>query len=200
MKSDLKWDLDVSILTNKFIMKELLKVLSVATFLTAFIVLLISLPLILSGDFHYNSSNTRGMKYALILICLMFFLTALLILAYYGNRYMLSYELNSEGVSTITRTEQRKKNNILNILLVVIGLFSRNPTTAGAGFLASSGQDQDMKWKRVKKAVFYPASNTITVSSGYGEKSIVFCTDENYGNVSDFVRSMCGESCQIREK
>ncbi|WP_342306156.1 hypothetical protein [Methanolobus sp. ZRKC5] len=38
-KNELKWDIDVSILTNKYIQKEMLKVLGIATFVTATIVL-----------------------------------------------------------------------------------------------------------------------------------------------------------------
>ncbi|WP_406662031.1 hypothetical protein V7O66_05625 [Methanolobus sp. ZRKC3] len=195
-----KWDIDVSILTNKFIMRELLKVLGIATFFTVGIVLLITLPSILSGDFYSNSSNTRDMKYASILVGSMFLLTVLFIFAYYGNKYMLSYRMDSKSVSTITREEQRKSNSKLNFLLVIIGLLTMNSTATGAGFLANSGQDQDMNWKSVKKATFYPSSSTITLSAGYGEKGIVFCTDGNYDDVSGFVKSMCGDSCQIREK
>ncbi|MDA0525244.1 hypothetical protein [Methanococcoides alaskense] len=76
MKDEMKWDIDVSILTNQFIMKELLKVLGIATFFTVGIVLLITLPSVLRGDLHSNRSNARDMKYALILIGSMFLLGA----------------------------------------------------------------------------------------------------------------------------
>ncbi|NPE31005.1 hypothetical protein HNV12_24230 [Methanococcoides sp. SA1] len=187
-------------MTNKFIMKELLKVLGIATVFTVGIVLLITLPSILRGDFHSNSSDARDIEYALILVGSMFLLTVLFTFAYYRNKYMLSYKMDNKSVRTITRIEQRSRNNKLNFLLVIVGILARNPTAAGAGFLAHSGQDQDLKWKSIKKATFYPASSTITVSAGYGEKSIVFCTKENYGSVSGFVRAMCNGSCQIREK
>jgi len=199
-KNAIKWDIDVSILTNRFILKELLKVLGIATFITVAIVFLITLPSILSGDFHSNSSNARDMKYALTLIGLLFALTALFIFVYYGNKYMLSYNMDSKSVRTISRTEQRSKNSKLNFLLVIIGLLARNPRAAGAGFLASSHQDQNIKWKNIKKATYYPDSSTVTLSAGYGEKSIIFCTEDNYGEVSGFIRSMCSESCHIRKK
>ncbi|WMW22019.1 hypothetical protein RE476_11690 [Methanolobus mangrovi] len=199
-KNDIKWDIDVSILTNRFILKELLKVLGIATFVTVAIVLLITLPSILGGDIHSNSSNARDMKYALTLIGMLFFFTALFIFVYYGNMYMLSYSMDSKSVSTISRTEQRGKNSKLNFLLIIIGLLARNPTATGIGFLASSHQDQNLKWKNIKKATFHPDSSTVTLSAGYGEKSIVFCTDDNYDEVSGFIRSMCSDSCHINEK
>lgn len=200
MNDKIKWDIDVSILTNRFIMSELLKVLGIASLFTVAIVLLITLPSLLSDNFHSNSSNASDMKYALILIGLLFVLTALFIFAYYGNRYMLSYKIDNDSVRTITRPEQRKSNSKLNFLLIILGVLTRNPTAAGTGFLANSHQDQDMKWKHVKKVTFYPASGTITLKAGYAEKSIVFCTKENYGEVSEYVRSMCSDSCSIKEK
>lgn len=199
-ENKIEWDIDVSILTNRFILKELLKVLGITTFITVSIVLLITLPSVLTGDFHSNSSNAQDMKYASILIGLTFLLTVLFIFVYYGNKYMLSYSINSKSVRTISRTEQRGKNSKLNFLLIIIGLLTRNPTAAGTGFLANSHQDQDIKWKNIKKTTFYPDSSTITLSAGYGEKSIVFCTEENYGDVSGFIRSMCSDSCHIRDK
>ena len=195
-----KWDIDVSILTNRFIVGELLKVLGIATLITAALVLLITLPSILDGNVVSGSNNAHGMKYAMILIGITFLLTVLFIFTYYGNKYMLSYILDDKGVSTITREGQRKSNNKLDFLIIVIGLLARDPASMGAGFLAYSGQEQDMKWKNVKKATFHPSSSTITLSAGYGEKSIVFCTEKNYDDVSAFVRSMCIESCNIREK
>jgi len=200
MNDAIKWDIDVSILTNKFILRELLKVLGIATLITVFIVLLITLPSVLSGDFTGSSSNLRDMKYALILIGLLFVVTVLFIFAYYGNRYMLSYSLDKNTVSTMSRTEQRSRNSKLNFLLIIIGLLTRNLAATGTGFLANSRQDQIMKWNNVKKATFYPASNTITLSTGYGEKSIVFCKEENYSEVSEHVRLVCSNSCRMKEK
>lgn len=196
----IEWDIDVSILNNRFIMKELLKVMGIATFITAGIVLLIMLPSILSGNFYYNSSNIRDMKYALMLIGILFFFTALFILAYYGNRYLLSYKMDEKGITTISREDQRRKNSKLNFLIVLAGLLARNPAATGAGFLAASRQDQDMKWKKIRKVVLYPKYNTIALHAGYLEKSIVFCTKENYKNISALIRSMCRESCLVREK
>ncbi|WP_292467016.1 hypothetical protein [Methanolobus sp.] len=177
-----------------------MKVLGIATFIAVSILLLITLPSILTGDFHSNNINAQDMKYASIMIGLTFLLTVLFIFVYYGNKYMLSYSMDSKGVRTTNRTEQRGKNSKLNFLLVIIGLLTKNPTAAGTGFLANSHQDQDIKWKNVRKATFYPGNSTITLSSGCGEKSIVFCTKDNYGEVSRIIRSMCSASCQIRVK
>nr|WP_321496595.1 hypothetical protein [uncultured Methanolobus sp.] len=199
-EKDIEWDIDVSILTNKFILNELLKALGIAALITAAIVGLITLPSVLSGDYHSSSSNARDAKYALILIGALFFFTALFIFAYYGNKYMLTYNLDSKGVQTITRENQKAKNSKINFLLIFAGLLTGNPTAAGTGLLAASHQNQDIKWKKVKKATFYPKSKTIALKAGFGEKSIVFCTPQNYDSVEQYIKNMCKDDCNIRVK
>jgi hypothetical protein len=199
-EKNIEWDIDVSILTNKFILNELLKVLGIATLITATIVALIMLPSFLSGSMHSTSSNARDTKYALMLIGILFLFTALFIIAYYGNKYMLTYNLDSKGISTITRENQKAKNSKINFLLIFAGLLTGNPGAAGTGLLAASHQNQDIKWKKVKKATIYPKSKTIALKAGFAEKSIVFCTPQNYDSVEQYIRNMCSEDCKIKVK
>jgi len=199
-ENTVKWDIDTSILTNKFILNELLKVLGIAFSIMALIVSLILLPSILEGNFYSDGTNLSGLKYALMLTGLLFLLTCLFIFAYYGNKYELTYIVDEKGVETLTRTGQKKKNSRVNFLLIILGLLFRNPTAAGTGFLANAGQGQFMKWKDVKKVTFYPRSNTIVLSGGYGIKNIVFCTGDKYGPVSSRIRVYCRASCLIEER
>jgi hypothetical protein len=62
MENEMQWDIDVSILTNSFIVKELLKVLGIASLFTIGIVFLITLPSILDGHFYFNSSNSGSVE------------------------------------------------------------------------------------------------------------------------------------------
>jgi len=195
-----KWDIDTSILTNKFILNELLKVLGIAFSIMALIVSLTLLPSILEGNFYSDGTNLSGLKYSLMLISLLFLLTALFIFAYYGNKYELTYLMDEKGVETLTRAGQKKKNSRVNFLLIILGLLFRNPAAAGTGFLANAGQGQVLKWKDVKKVTSYPHSNTIVLSGGYGIKSIIFCTEDNYGTISSRVKAHCHASCLIKEK
>ncbi|KKH96048.1 hypothetical protein EO95_07275 [Methanosarcina sp. 1.H.T.1A.1] len=199
-ENKIKWDIDTSILNNKFILKELFRVLGIAVLVTTGIVFLIILPSILDNQFYSDGTNLSGFKYALMLIGLLFLLTSLFIFAYYGNKYELTYVMDEKGVETLTRAGQKKKNSKVNFLLIVLGLLLRNPTAAGTGFLANAGQYQVMKWKNVKKVTFYPRSNTIVLSGGYGIKSIVFCTGDNYGPVSSRISSHCRAPCLVKEK
>ncbi|TQD24005.1 hypothetical protein [Methanolobus vulcani] len=199
-EKNIEWDIDVSILTNRFILNELLRVFGIATLITAAIVAFITLPSILSGNAYSTSSNARDAKYALMLIGILFLFTALFIIAYYGNKYMLTYNLDGKGVSTITRENQNAKNSKINFLLIFAGLLTGNPTAAGTGLLAASHQNQNIKWKNVNKATFYPKFKTIALKAGFAEKSIIFCTPQNYDSVEQYVRNMCKGDCRIKEK
>ncbi|WP_167848822.1 hypothetical protein [Methanolobus halotolerans] len=125
------------------------------------------------------------------MISLLFLFTAVFILVYYGNSYMLSYIVDEKGVWTLTRMAQKSRNRIANILLIFMGLLSRSPSATGIGMMAAGRQDQSLKWKNVKKALFYPKYNTIVLKGRYGEKSIIFCTQNKYDHVASFVKSHC---------
>ena len=199
-ENKIKWDIDTSILNNKYILKELFKFLGIAVLVTATIVFSPILPSILDNQFSSDGTNLQGFKYALMLISLLFLLTALFIFAYYGNKYELTYIMDEKGVETLTRPGQKRKNSRVNFVLIILGLLFRNPTAAGTGFLVNAGQCQVMKWKNVKNVTFYPRSNTVVLSGGYGIKSIVFCTGDNYGQVSSRIRAHCRASCLVKEK
>jgi hypothetical protein len=67
-KNEIKWDIDDSILSNKFILNELLKIMDIAVLFTTFIVSLILLPSALEGNF-YSSSR---INFLLIILGLLF--------------------------------------------------------------------------------------------------------------------------------
>ncbi|WP_292463707.1 hypothetical protein [Methanolobus sp.] len=191
MKNSIEWDIDVSILTNRFIMLEVVRALAIAFLFTGMIVSIILLPSLMDGSILTDGTNTSGFGYFLFMVFLLFLLTGVFIFIYYGNRYMLSYSVDEKGVRTLTRKAQRSRNHVANVLLIVMGLLSRNPTAAGAGMMAEGRQDQVLRWNNVRKVMLHPKHHTIVLRGGYGVKSIIFCTHDMYGPVSAFVASHC---------
>ncbi|MEL7658882.1 MAG: hypothetical protein AAGU75_23570, partial [Bacillota bacterium] len=80
-----------------------------------------------------------------------------------------------------------KRGKIINGLAVALGLFSGNPTVAGAGMIAQSRQVVRLRWKSVQKVKYDPQRHTILVRGGYMEKIAVFCTPENYEEVEAMI-------------
>jgi hypothetical protein len=99
--------------------------------------------------------------------------------------------VDEKGICTVTRKAQRSKNRAANIMLILIGLLSRNPAAAGAGIMAAGGKDQSIRWNNVKKVTFHPKHHTIVLRGGYGVRSIIFCTQDTYGTMSSLIMSHC---------
>ncbi len=191
MDNRLEWDVDVSILTNRFILLEVRRALTIASLFAAVIISTIMLPSLMDGSISSAGIGTSGPGYPMFMIGLLFLLTAVFIILHYGNEYMLSYVVDEKGVRTVTRKAQRSTNRAANIMLILIGLLSRNPAAAGAGMMATGGNDQSIRWNNVKKVTFYPKHHTIVLRGGYGVRSIIFCTQDTYGTVSSLIRSHC---------
>lgn len=133
MKDTIEWDIDVGILTNRFIMLEVGRALFIAFLLTAMIISIIMLPSLVNGSFISAAVNTSGFGYFLLMIGLLFLFTAVFIVIYYGNNYMLSYAADEKGVRTLARKEQRSRNRAANTLLIIMGLLSRGRTSSSDG-------------------------------------------------------------------
>ena len=108
----------------------------------------------------------------------------------YGGKYAVSFMLNCNGVRCRTRAAQAKTNSIINGLTIALGLLSNKMTATGAGILAQSNQDVFIKWKNIRKIKFLDNSYTIQIKGGWSENIALFCTEENYANVKDYVSNM----------
>jgi hypothetical protein len=191
MDNRMEWDVDVSILTNRFILLEVGRALTIAFLFAAVIISMIMLPSLMAGSIFSAGIGTSGLGYSMLMIGLLFLFTAVFIFFYYGNKYMLSYVVDEKGVRTVTRKAQRSRNRTANILLILMGFLSHNPAVAGAGMMAAGGQDQSIRWNKVKKVTFHPKHHTIVLRGGYGARSVIFCPQDTYEPVSSFIRSHC---------
>ena len=200
LQTNLEWNINVSILTNRFVMGEVFKVFGISISILGIFAFLISLPQIFSGHVYTNSSNSRDSKYALILLSIWLLLSAIFILLYYGNRYSIKYIINDKEVWFKTMENQRKKNRLINTLLMFGGAASGNLSYVGTGLINNSRQDMGMKFKNVTKAVFYDNKSTITLRGGFGVKMIIFCHVENYYQVKAYVDRLIPKNCYRKQK
>ena len=130
--------------------------------------------------------------YGVGLIAILFLLTFLFITIVWGGKYDVGFEIDNSGIRSFTLENQAKRNKILNALTVVAGLISGKPVVAGAGMLAQSQQDVQIKWKRFKKVKYIPLRHVIMIKAGFAENLALFCNKDNYEEVEMFVRSHFG--------
>jgi len=173
------WETKVSIFKNRFILKEIGIAVGIPFGLLIVFILYIS-----RGDIFGTDA-----KYAIGIIAILFALTSLFLLVVYKGKYAPGFIVDNEGIINYTQSKQAKTNLIVNLLSIVLGLFKGNFTVAGAGMLAHSKQVIKVKWKNVRKVKYYPKQYTVYVQGGFAERIAVFCTKENYGEVSKFICS-----------
>lgn len=174
ISENIEWSIRVSIFRNPIIMKQL----GIAIGIPFGILILF---LIISKAI-----------YALVLIAVLFLLTYLFILAVWGGKYDVGFELDKTGIRNYTLKNQAKKNRIINTMAVVFGLLSGKPAVAGAGILAQSRQNILIKWGSIRKVKFQPQSQTVMIRAGFAESIAVFCTPANYSEVVSFIRYKTG--------
>lgn len=177
-KANIKWETYVPLYTNPVILNGLALAIGLP-----FGILILFLLVISKGDIFGSD-----VKYAFLMIGLLFFFTFLLTMALYGGKYAPGFILDEKGVINYTQEKQRKRNNLINGLLVFFGLFGGNVTAAGIGYIAESRQVMKIKWKNVRDVKYDQKHNTIIIKGGFAEKMAVFCTEENYSEVEAFVR------------
>jgi hypothetical protein len=177
-KVNIKWETYVPLYTNPVILNGLALAIGLP-----FGILILFLLIVSKGDIF-----SSDVKYAFLMIGLLFFFTFLLTMALYGGKYAPGFILDEKGVINYTQDKQRKRNNLINGLLVFFGLFGGNVTAAGIGYIAESRQVMKIKWKNVRDVKYDQKHNTIIIKGGFAEKMAIFCTEENYLEVEDFVK------------
>ena len=173
------WEISVPIFRNSIILKDLGIALGIP------FGLLIAILFVISG----GDISADGIGYPLMSIGILFILGFLLIMALYGGRYAAGYVIDKNGILNYTQRKHARKNSIINLLLVITGLFLGRPSAVGAGLLAQTRQSVFIRWNGIKKVKIYPESRTIIIKGGFADKVALFCKDDNFQLVKAIVMS-----------
>lgn len=174
VRKKLEWKISVPLFKNTVILSQLGLAIGIPFGLLAVILG------IESGESVYT-------LYALGVICALLFLTWLILMVVYGGKYEVEFVLDDKGAHCRTQAGQRKKNRIINTLVVVLGLLSGKPAAAGAGMLADTRQTVFLRWNRVTRVKYKPRSYTILLRGGWTENIALFCTQDGYHAVEQIV-------------
>lgn len=69
----------------------------------------------------------------------------------------------------------------------VMGMLAGNPTTVATGMMAGARTKEKLLWKRIRKVKYLNRQRIIILRAGFGESIAVFCTEENYKQVSAII-------------
>ena len=152
----LAWQADMPLITNPFIMYDLIKVLGLGSLFPLFVIVALAF-----WEGSYAAIPVLAGFGALIFGGLML-ASVLIILVVYGNRFPYKYRIDSRGV----RMELcSRKANWTSSLAIIAGLLAgrRGLTTAGAGFLAKANRIAFLPWEELRCAHFFPDSRRINL-------------------------------------
>lgn len=183
----LEWEITVPLLANKHILKQLFWIFQIAV---GFVLILLFLIQALDP---YTKITLDFVKFlGQLYFILLAILSVCLVLGYLiimGARYDFIFTLDSNGVMERPGRKQGRKNLITNTMLIIAGLFSRNPGLAGAGMIAQSRQENYISWQDINKMEVDPRSRTIILKRNRRPLMMVFCTKENFEEVKDRIKS-----------
>lgn len=189
MKNSMKkisWDIDIPLLTNKHIARQIVLVFSLAILFTLTILFLVEL---FSGGLTWDFIAAL-LRIFLLLVVIFTALTFLGVYLFMGNCYYYTFTLEPQkGICEKPQNKQQKSNLLVNSLLLVAGLLTKNFSAAGAGALAHSRQEQFVTWKEISKVENDPQNYTITLKRNKRTLMIVFCHPDNYQTVSEIIQS-----------
>ena len=116
----------------------------------------------------------------------------LLVMLIFRGTYDVEFTLDDKGVTCETQSRQKKRVRRMATATTVMGVLAGNPTTVAAGLMAGARTKERLLWKRIRKVKYLERQSTIMLRAGFGESIAVFCTEENYKQVSAFIRHKLG--------
>ena len=173
------WQASIPMLSSSLIIKQLFVVFFVSS--SCVLIFLLVLELV-DGQLTLASAGKYLLVITLIMIGL-FLLSVLSILIIYGNQYEVEYIVNEIGIKSTTVGKTKRKNTLINTLLVLSG----KPGPAGSGLLADSRQSELITWKRVNYYNANPTKQEIHLYHGKQALMLVRCTSENYTDVLQWI-------------
>lgn len=174
---ELSWEININLLKNTGVIKEVLKVLMIA-----FAIVFVFIFFLWAGDGFPNIIDLGDIKFVGGLLIATILGTVILI-KLIGSSYLIAYQLTSRGAKFTTLPNQKRKNKILSAILMGLGLLSKNVTATGVGALSHSRQDMFTDWKKVRKVVYFKRKKEIHLHCKDLTKNILFCTQENVEQV-----------------
>lgn len=104
--------------------------------------------------------------------------------------YCVLFEMDEKGVAHIQQENQAKKARWLSWVIVLLGVMSKNPTTAGAGLLAGSRTQMYTGFDKVKSIEAGRSRNVIKLHALLNHNQ-VYVRREDFDFVLEYIKTHC---------
>ncbi len=189
--SALNWDLDVPVATHPLMLVMYVKVFALVFALMS---ALLAFLMAVTG----SAAQIMPMIGFVAMIAFGLFLLILLVtLIFFRNRMRMAFVLDANGVSAAVVDPRAKA---ASKVAIVAGAVAGNPGLAGAGLMSASTSRRSFAWRGIDRAVYYPKWRAIVLDNQWRNLLILFCRDDNYDAVAEFVRTMLVEQADNLQK
>ena len=170
----LTWEVDIGLLTNPLILRQMATVVAVSGLLMAF---LLSFIFAATGDFDQipvmlliSLLSAAGLGVLMLLVSLIFF----------GNHIRVRFTLDDRGA----HWEAVDRRAIAGSrLAMVAGILGRSPQTFGAGALAASREKEVVEWDEVLSVAVNPRHRMVTLRGSWRTLMMLICPTETLARV-----------------
>lgn len=176
---EISWEYNTPLLTNQFIMYDLLKVWGFST---------LSLGLLMAGIAVYDGNwrTLAGMAPVVGAISAgLLVLLILVMLGFFGNRFPMGFRLGPQGAMVVSLSRRGRWGNRL---AVILGALAGKPGVAGAGLLGMAQETVGVVWDDVWRVNIHAPARVISLMDSWHVVFRLYCTPQNYAVVLDAVQ------------
>ena len=178
-RGEISWEVSVPLLTNRFILYDLLKVWGISSLFLFFI---------LTGIAVYDRNwraFTGLMQLGGVVSAGLLVLLILVMLGFFWNRFPMGFTLGPQGARVVSLSRRGRWGNRL---AVVLGALAGKPGVAGAGLLGMAQETAAMAWNDVRRLNIHATSRVISLMDNWHVVMRLYCTPQNYNVVLDAVQ------------
>lgn len=182
---NISWQIEIPLINNRFIIGNVMKGIAL-TLLLFFIII---------GSIFGGSNGMKGVEQALMASLwaglFLVIVSVFTLGVFLGNKYLLDFNINEEGVIMKSRSERA---HFVHRLALIMGLLGRNMAAAGAGVAGVAGETSYMPWNKIKSIKVYPEKKTIRLKRNFLETIYVYCTEGDFESVSALIARKAAEN------
>jgi hypothetical protein len=176
----LRWRVDVPLLTNRFIVNDVILGAGATTLIAG---------LLIGGIFAWSGGWTglrAGLTFAGIMGVFILIVSVFTLGVVFGNRWPLEFVLNDDGVIMNNVSEKARTIHRMSWILAIL---TGRPLMAGPGLIAQSREVVGIAWDDVRTVTQHPALGVIGIRGGLLDNIRLYCTPANYAQVAQRVEA-----------
>jgi hypothetical protein len=177
--SCLEWEAEMTLLNNRFFLRDATKWLAMTMAVGAALLLpIFGIP-----------GGWGGIQAAMLILLIglaSMTMGTLIFALIMGNRLPMAFKVDAEGVN-MKSVSRRMKN--INRGAILLGLLARKPGVVGAGMAGRSQEDITIPWNELRKVHLYPAHRVIFLRGDIFSRIRLYCTPSNYALAEQYIRT-----------